>query len=183
LNSLVDDVGRIKKRAIPPISIGGGMKFQDSQKDRAHNLRIVGTFSNDTESLDWEPIESKLLAAAAYVAPLRMLYLRFQSRELYRYFTFPVDQYQAFLEAESKGRYFLSHIRGEWYFNWNGGTFGIIGQMPAYWGFQTDNLYIDIGDDGNYYLYDSQFPGVAVQLTFVQNVGDDQSRADQNFDN
>jgi hypothetical protein len=82
-----------------------------SQRNRAHNLRIVGTISNDTESLDWEPIESKLLAAAAYVAPRRILYLRFQTGEIYRYFTFPADLYLELLEAESKGRYFLSHIR------------------------------------------------------------------------
>jgi hypothetical protein len=81
------------------------------QRNRAHNLRIVGTISNDTESLDWEPIESKLLAAAAYVAPHRILYLRFHSGEVYRYFTFPTDQYLEFLEAKSKGRYFLGHIR------------------------------------------------------------------------
>jgi transposase len=90
---------------------GGGMTLPPPQRNRAHNLRIVGTISNDTESLDWEPIESKLLAAAAYVAPRRILYLRFHSGEVYRYFTFPADQYLEFLEAESKGRYFLGHIR------------------------------------------------------------------------
>jgi hypothetical protein len=86
------------------------MTLPPSQKDRAHNLRIVGTFSNDT-NLDWEPIESKLLAASAYIAPRRILYLRFHSGEVYRYFTFPAEQYHDFLAAESKGRYFLSHIR------------------------------------------------------------------------
>ncbi len=76
----------------------------------------------------------------------------------------------------------LRVFRGEAYFTVNGGWFGIVGPMPDNWGFQTDYLYIDIGDDGNYYLYDAQFPGVAVQLTFVDNVGDDQAGAedDQN---
>jgi hypothetical protein len=32
------------------------MTLPPSQKDRAHNLRIVGTISNGTETLDWEPI-------------------------------------------------------------------------------------------------------------------------------
>lgn len=68
---------------------------------------------------------------------------------------------------------------GEWYFTWNGGWFGIMGQMPGNWAFQTDYLYIDVGDDGNYYLYDAQFPDMAVQLTFVQNIGDDQAGADE----
>jgi hypothetical protein len=87
------------------------MTLTPSQRNRAHNLRIVGTISNDTETLDWQPIESKLLAAAAYVAPRRALYLRFHSGEVYRYFSFPADQFLEFPESQSKGRYFLSHIR------------------------------------------------------------------------
>jgi hypothetical protein len=71
--------------------------------------------------------------------------------------------------------YGLTSFNGEWYFNWNGGNFGVMGLLPGNWGLLTDNLYIDVGDDGNYYLYDSQFPGFAVQLTFVQNIGDDQA--------
>jgi KTSC domain len=83
------------------------------QRNRAHNFRIVGTIRNDTEklNLEWRPLESKLLAAAAYQEPRRILYLRFHSGEVYRYFTFPAEQYQEFLDAESQGRYFLSHIR------------------------------------------------------------------------
>ena len=83
------------------------------QTDRVHNLRVVGTTRIDTESLglDWQPLESKLLAAAAYDAPRRQLYLRFKSGEIYRYFTFPAEQYQEFLDADSGGQFFLSHIR------------------------------------------------------------------------
>jgi KTSC domain len=89
------------------------MTLRSPQSNRAHNFRIVGTNRNETEKLhlDWQPLESKLLAAAAYEAPRRQLYLRFHSGEVYRYFTFPVEQYQEFLDAESQGRYFLSHIR------------------------------------------------------------------------
>jgi hypothetical protein len=85
------------------------------QRNRAHNFRIVGTIRNDTEklSLEWRPLESKLLAAVAYEALRRILYLRFHSGEVYRYFTFPAEQYQEFLDAESQGRYFLSHIRNQ----------------------------------------------------------------------
>jgi hypothetical protein len=68
---------------------------------------------NETEELEWRPLESKLLAAAAYVAPRRSLYQRFHTGEVYRYFTFPADQYQEFLDAESQGRYFLSNIRDQ----------------------------------------------------------------------
>ncbi len=88
------------------------MTPRSPQDNRAHNFRIVGTISNDTDlPLEWQPVESKLLAAAAYVAPRQTLYLRFHSGEVYRYFTFPADQYREFLDAESKGRFFLIHIR------------------------------------------------------------------------
>ena len=91
------------------------MTFPPPQSNRAHNFQIVGTNRNEAEleSLEWEPLESKLLAAVAYQAPRRLLYLRFQSGEVYRYFTFPAEQYQEFLDAESRGRYFLSHIRNQ----------------------------------------------------------------------
>jgi len=71
----------------------------------------VGTIGNEVEGLEWQALESKLLAAAAYSASRRMLYLRFRSRDVYRYFTFTAEQYQEFLDAESQGRYFLSNIR------------------------------------------------------------------------
>jgi len=89
------------------------MTSRPPQNNRAHNFRIVGTLRNETEelNLDWQPLTSKLLAAAAHVASRRMLYLRFHSGEVYRYFTFPAEQYQEFLDAESQGRYFLAHIR------------------------------------------------------------------------
>ena len=49
--------------------------------------------------------------AACYVAPRRLLYLRFHSGDDYRYFTFPAEQYEEFLASESQGRYFLAYIR------------------------------------------------------------------------
>ncbi|HKN15346.1 MAG TPA: hypothetical protein VJX47_00275 [Candidatus Sulfotelmatobacter sp.] len=71
-------------------------------------------------------------------------------------------------------------LRGsEWYFTWNGGWFGLMSPFPGQWAVGADYLYIDQGDDGNYYLYDAQFPDLAIQLTFVQNVGDDQADAEQ----
>jgi KTSC domain len=84
-------------------------------RNRAHNFRIVGTIRNDIETvnLNWQPLESKLLAAAAYEAPRRILYLRFHSGEVYRYFIFSAEHFQGFLDADSQGRYFLSHIRNQ----------------------------------------------------------------------
>ena len=64
--------------------------------------------------MKWQPTESKLLASVAYDAEKRTLYLRFQSGDVYRYFEFPPAEYQAFLEAESHGRFFLASIRGHY---------------------------------------------------------------------
>ena len=61
--------------------------------------------------MEWQAFESKLLASSSYDAGKHILYLRFRSGEFYRYFEFPPEQYREFLDAESRGRYFLSHIR------------------------------------------------------------------------
>ena len=61
--------------------------------------------------MEWQPLESKMFLAAAYDAESHILYLRFRSGDVYRYFDFPGDEYREFLAAESHGRYFLDHIR------------------------------------------------------------------------
>lgn len=63
--------------------------------------------------MDWQPLESKMLAAVAYAPETGILHLRFRGGGVYRYFDFPEDQYQEFLRAESRGRYFLGRIRGQ----------------------------------------------------------------------
>ena len=62
--------------------------------------------------MKWLALESKMLSAAAYDDSKQLLYLRFRSTGyVYRYFDLPAADYQAFLSAESKGRFFRSHIR------------------------------------------------------------------------
>ena len=62
--------------------------------------------------MTWLPLESALLASVAYDAPQLTLYLRFRnSGDVYRYFDVPVTQYQALLDAESHGAFFLANIR------------------------------------------------------------------------
>jgi hypothetical protein len=62
--------------------------------------------------MKWAALESKMLSAAAYDNPKQTLYLRFRNTgEVYRYFELTAADYQAFLTSESKGRFFLSHIR------------------------------------------------------------------------
>ena len=63
--------------------------------------------------MEWQPLESKMFLSAAYDAEGTILYLRFQSGDVYRYFEFPADQYQDFLNAESHGNYFLNNIRDQ----------------------------------------------------------------------
>lgn len=52
-----------------------------------------------------------MFLSVAYDAEQQILYLRFRSGDVYRYFQFSNDDYQRFLSAESQGRHFLSHIR------------------------------------------------------------------------
>jgi hypothetical protein len=62
--------------------------------------------------MKWEALESKMLSAAAFDNSKQILYLRFRhTGEVYRYFDFAAADYQTFLNAESKGRFFRFHIR------------------------------------------------------------------------
>ena len=62
--------------------------------------------------MNWTVLESKMLSAAAYDHSKQILYLRFRNTgDVYRYFGLSAADYQAFLRAESKGRFFRSHIR------------------------------------------------------------------------
>jgi hypothetical protein len=62
--------------------------------------------------MKWTPVESSTFQAAAYAGRRALLYLLFRSGEVYRYFGVPRWQYQDFLAADSKGRYFGRNIRG-----------------------------------------------------------------------
>ena len=62
--------------------------------------------------MKWLTLESKMLSAAAYDHSKQILYLRFRNTgQVYRYFDFPAADHQAFLGAESKGRFFRCYIR------------------------------------------------------------------------
>jgi hypothetical protein len=62
-------------------------------------------------AVTWKAVESSLFTAAAYRSEARQLYLRFRDGNIYRYFDCTAEMYESFLAAESKGRYFSSHIR------------------------------------------------------------------------
>ena len=61
--------------------------------------------------MTWLPLESKMFTSIAYDEEKYILYLRFRSGDVYRYFQLSNDDYQSFLCAESKGHHFLSNIR------------------------------------------------------------------------
>ena len=62
--------------------------------------------------MTWLALESKMLSAAAYDNSKQILYMRFRNTgDVYRYFDFTTANYQAFLSAESRGRFFRFHIR------------------------------------------------------------------------
>jgi hypothetical protein len=74
----------------------------------------VDTIQNETgaDRMTWLLLESKMFSSAAYDPDKQILYLRFRKTgDVYRYFEFPVTDCQAFLDAESRGRFFLAHIR------------------------------------------------------------------------
>src|ERR671912_380246 len=62
-------------------------------------------------AVNWKRLESSLFTAAAYRPEARQLYRRFRDGNIYRYFDYTAEMYESFLTAESKGRYFSSHIR------------------------------------------------------------------------
>lgn len=61
--------------------------------------------------MNWVPVESSVFYAANYLPDKRLLYLKFRSGDIYRYFDFPPDRYDEFLAASSKGKYFAQSIR------------------------------------------------------------------------
>lgn len=63
--------------------------------------------------MDWVAVVSSVFTAAAYDSDKRQLYLRFRSGKVYRYLGFPSEQYDEFLAADSKGRYFAHRVRGQ----------------------------------------------------------------------
>lgn len=56
-------------------------------------------------------VESSLIQAVGYDAERRLLEIAFTSGRVYWYADVPPEVYQSLMAAESKGEYFLAHIR------------------------------------------------------------------------
>ena len=57
-------------------------------------------------------VESRAIRAVDYDPPSRTLLIIFIDDDGYAYGDVPPELYAAFLEAESKGRFFAEHVRG-----------------------------------------------------------------------
>lgn len=60
--------------------------------------------------MERQAVESSVVRAAGYS---RVLEIEFESGRVYQYFDVAEEIYQAFLESDSKGKYFNAHIRGK----------------------------------------------------------------------
>jgi hypothetical protein len=60
--------------------------------------------------MEKQSLESSVVRAAGYTYVLE---IEFQSGRIYQYFDVPEGIYNAFLDSESKGKYFNAHIRGK----------------------------------------------------------------------
>lgn len=63
-------------------------------------------------STDSVPIESSMIRSMRYEPSERLLEIVFQNRSVYQFVSVPPELYEHLLHAQSKGRYFLAHIRG-----------------------------------------------------------------------
>ncbi|GGD85945.1 KTSC domain-containing protein [Microbacterium murale] len=56
-------------------------------------------------------VESSAIRSVGYDAGLATLEIEFTSGDVYRYHAVPPSVHRALMDAESKGRYFVAHIR------------------------------------------------------------------------
>jgi hypothetical protein len=56
-------------------------------------------------------VESSAIRSVGYDADLAVLEVEFTSGDVYRYHAVPRSVHRALMDAESKGRYFVAHIR------------------------------------------------------------------------
>ena len=87
-----------------------------SEFSRKQRISVLWENGFERDRLDWVAVESSVFTSAAYEADNRQLYLRFHSGDIYRYFDFPPEQYEEFLAADSKGRYFGHKIRDRFHY-------------------------------------------------------------------
>ncbi len=63
------------------------------------------------------PVVSSSIAAIGYESGTNTLEVEFSSGSVYEYLGVPQEVYDAFLAAESPGRYFAANIKGSYTYN------------------------------------------------------------------
>lgn len=61
-------------------------------------------------------VRSDAMSSAGYDVATAVLEIEFRGGAVYRYFAVPPHHYTGLLAAESKGRYFNTHVRSEFRF-------------------------------------------------------------------
>lgn len=62
-------------------------------------------------ALQFVPVDSSVIATVAYDDMQRRLYIRFTTSGMYVFHDVPPATHEAFMQADSKGRYFNAEIR------------------------------------------------------------------------
>jgi hypothetical protein len=93
------------------------MSFGFSRRSFLVGLCFMAAFAIESWAIERTPVDSTNLASVGYDAAARVLEIEFHSGGVYRYREVPRAVFDALLAAESKGRYFLEHIRGKFAFD------------------------------------------------------------------
>ncbi len=64
--------------------------------------------------MERQSIDSSSIRSLGYDPKKKILEIEFQSGEVYDYFEVPEEVHKEFIEADSRGRYFMSNIRGRY---------------------------------------------------------------------
>jgi hypothetical protein len=86
----------------------------DAALKRAANRAIHGT--REERSGRFQPVQSSMMTSIRYKHDARVLDITFTSGKTYRYLEVPVEIYEGFLDAESKGEFFSDSIKDEFNF-------------------------------------------------------------------
>jgi hypothetical protein len=64
-----------------------------------------------------QSVESSNLASVGYDAENEILEVEFKHGGVYQYFDVPNDEYEALMNADSHGKYFVANIRNDYEYN------------------------------------------------------------------
>jgi len=61
-----------------------------------------------------KPVVSSSIIAVGYDNASQTLYIQFSKQKIYTYYNVPIHVYAGLMNAGSKGRYYISHIKGRY---------------------------------------------------------------------